>query len=140
MAWEGVAASELVRLVQPSPDVRWVLAIGRDGYTTNVPYESFARPDTIVADRMGGSPLPREHGAPLRLVVPSLYAWKSAKYVEAIEFHRDLVRGFWEERGYHDRGDPWLEERFREPGEVGPHASTSGRSATRARRAGRERR
>ncbi len=114
VAWEGVAASEFVRLVRPDPDVRWVLARGRDGYTTNLPYEAFIRPDSLLADRMNGEPLPRQHGFPLRLVVPSLYAWKSAKYLEEVEFRRDLARGFWEQRGYHDRGDPWLEERFHE--------------------------
>lgn len=115
VAWEGVAAREVVRRVEPMADVRWVLVHGRDGYATNVPYEAFLRPDTLLADRMNGSPLPLEHGAPVRLVVPSLYAWKSAKYVDAIEFLPDLVRGFWEQRGYHDRGDPWGEERFRLP-------------------------
>jgi DMSO/TMAO reductase YedYZ molybdopterin-dependent catalytic subunit len=112
VAWEGVATAELIRRVRPLAGVRWVLAHGRDGYTTNVPFEAFAAPDSLVADRMSGAPLPREHGFPLRLVVPSLYAWKSAKYVERLEFQRDLERGFWELRGYHDRGDPWREERF----------------------------
>lgn len=115
VVWEGVAARELVALVRPDPDVRWVVARGRDGYTTSIPYEAFEHPDTLLADRMDGALLPRQHGAPLRLVIPSLYAWKSAKYVETIEFRRGLVRGYWEERGYHDRGDPWLEERFRAP-------------------------
>lgn len=115
VAWEGVAATAIVDLVGPDPDVRWVLATGRDGYATSFPYEAFAHPDTLLADRMEGAPLRQEHGFPLRLVVPSLYAWKSAKYVEAIEFRRDPARGFWEERGYHDRGDPWREERFRDP-------------------------
>jgi len=116
VAWEGVLTSELIRLVRPDPDVRWVLARGRDGYTTSVPYDGFSRPDSLVAVRMNGEVLPREHGFPLRLVIPSLYAWKSAKYLDAIEFRRDLSRGFWENRGYHDRGDPWLEERFHEGG------------------------
>jgi DMSO/TMAO reductase YedYZ molybdopterin-dependent catalytic subunit len=114
VAWEGVLTSELIRLVRPDPDVRWVLARGRDGYTTSVPYDGFSHLDSLVAVRMNGEALPREHGFPLRLVIPSLYAWKSAKYLDAIEFCRDLSRGFWENRGYHDRGDPWLEERFHE--------------------------
>jgi DMSO/TMAO reductase YedYZ molybdopterin-dependent catalytic subunit len=114
VAWEGVLTSELIRLVRPDADVQWVLARGRDGYTTSVPYDGFSRPDSLVAVRMNGAVLPPEHGFPLRLVIPSLYAWKSAKYLDAIEFRRDLSRGFWESLGYHDRGDPWLEERFRE--------------------------
>ncbi len=113
IVWEGIPVRELIRRVRPHPDVRWVLARGRDGYTTSLPYEAFADPDSLLADRMDGEALPRQHGFPLRLVVPALYAWKSAKYLEAIEFRRDLVRGYWEERGYHDRGDPWLEERYR---------------------------
>lgn len=116
VAWEGVAATTIVDLVEPDPGVRWILASGRDGYTTSLPYEAFVHPETLLADRMDGVPLRREHGFPLRLVVPSLYAWKSAKYIDSIEFRRDLARGFWEQRGYHDRGDPWREERFREPG------------------------
>jgi DMSO/TMAO reductase YedYZ molybdopterin-dependent catalytic subunit len=112
VAWEGVAASEFIRLIRPHPDVRWVLARGRDGYAASLPYEAFIHADSLLADRMDGETLPREHGFPLRLVVPSLYAWKSAKYLEELEFRRDLARGFWEQRGYHDRGDPWLEERF----------------------------
>jgi DMSO/TMAO reductase YedYZ molybdopterin-dependent catalytic subunit len=114
VAWEGVLTSELIKLIRPDAEVRWVLARGRDGYTTSVPYDGFSRPDSLVAVRMNGQVLPPEHGAPLRLVIPSLYAWKSAKYLDAIEFRRDLSRGFWENRGYHDRGDPWLEERFHE--------------------------
>jgi DMSO/TMAO reductase YedYZ molybdopterin-dependent catalytic subunit len=115
IAWEGVAASEIARLARPRRGVRWVIARGRDGYVTNLPYEAFMRADSLMADRMNGHALPPEHGYPLRLIVPSLYAWKSAKYVESIEFRQDLRRGFWEQRGYHDRGDPWREERFRTP-------------------------
>jgi DMSO/TMAO reductase YedYZ molybdopterin-dependent catalytic subunit len=114
IVWEGIPVSELIRRVRPHPDVRWVLARGRDGYATSLPYEALAHPESLLADRMDGETLPRQHGFPLRLVVPSLYAWKSAKYLEEIEFRRDLARGYWEERGYHDQGDPWLEERFRE--------------------------
>jgi len=111
--WEGVPAREIAKRVSPHPGTRWVIAHGRDGYTTNIPYSDFVHPDSLLAYRMNGAPLPPEHGHPLRLVIPTLYAWKSAKYVEAIEFLPQLRRGFWEERGYHDHGDPWREERFR---------------------------
>ncbi len=111
--WEGVRTQSIIERVSPSPDVQWVLARGRDGYVTCVPYDAFSRPDSLLAFRMNGDPLPLEHGQPVRLVVPSLYAWKSAKYVDRLEFVRSLRRGYWEERGYHDRGDPWREERFR---------------------------
>jgi DMSO/TMAO reductase YedYZ molybdopterin-dependent catalytic subunit len=111
--WEGILARDILANVEVDPLVHWVLAWGRDGYSTNIPFAAFARPDTLLAFRMNGEDLPLAHGGPVRLVVPSLYAWKSAKYVEGIEFCRELRRGFWESRGYHDRGDPWSEERFR---------------------------
>jgi len=113
IAWQGVRVRDLIDRVTPDPEALWVLVRGRDGYSTNVPIEDFARPDNLLAYRMNGVPLPSKHGHPLRLVLPGLYAWKSAKYVETIEFLSHLKRGFWEERGYHDRGDPWREERFR---------------------------
>lgn len=111
--WEGVAARTLLKRAGVGRGLRWVIARSRDGYSTNVPFEAFARRDSLLADRMNGAPLGDPHGAPLRLVVPCLYAWKSAKYVDRLEFRSALERGFWEERGYHDRGDPWREERFR---------------------------
>ena len=113
VAWEGVRTKEIVDRVIPDPEAKWVFVRGRDGYTTNLPIEDFGRPDSLLAYRMGDAPLRVEHGHPLRLVIPALYAWKSAKYVEEIEFLAHLRRGYWEERGFHDRGDPWREERFR---------------------------
>lgn len=113
LVWEGVPASAILYLVQPEPEVQWVLAHSLEGYTTNIPFSYFARPDTLLAFSLNGKPLPPEHGWPLRLVVPSLYAWKSAKYLTALEFLTELKRGYWEERGYHDVGDPWREERRR---------------------------
>lgn len=111
--WEGVLTAELVERVEPDSDARWVLARGRDGYSALVPFDAFTAPDSLVAYRMADAPLLPEHGYPLRLVVSSLYAWKSAKYLDELEFLRAPVRGFWEERGYHDRGDPWRGERYR---------------------------
>ena len=113
VVWEGVRTRDILDRVLPSANVSWVLAHGRDGYTTSVPFDAFGHPDSLLAYRMNDAPLPMEHGGPLRLVIPSLYAWKSAKYVNRLEFAAQMKRGFWEERGYHDRGDPWLEERFR---------------------------
>jgi DMSO/TMAO reductase YedYZ molybdopterin-dependent catalytic subunit len=111
--WEGIRTQVLLDRLSPSPEVQWVLARGRDGYVTSVPYEAFARPDSLLAYRMNGKLLSLEHGQPVRLVIPSLYAWKSAKYLDQLDFVHALTRGFWEQRGYHDRGDPWREERFR---------------------------
>ncbi len=111
--WEGIATRTLTDLAMPLPGVTWVLAVCREGYTTGVPYERFIAEDSLVATRMNGEPLRPEHGCPLRLVVPSLYAWKYAKYLTELRFLTERRRGFWEERGYHDVGDPWREERFR---------------------------
>ncbi len=111
LRWEGVLARTIIELCRPKEEVRWVLAYGREGYSTNVPYGYFAQEDTILAHKLNGKPLPPENGWPLRLVVPSLYAWKSAKYLVRLEFTREKRQGYWEERGYHDVGDPWKEER-----------------------------
>ncbi|SQD93215.1 Oxidoreductase molybdopterin binding protein [Candidatus Bipolaricaulis anaerobius] len=113
LVWEGIPTGAIVDLVRPHPGVTWVIAYGREGYTTNVPYPQFQDAHSLLAHRLNGAPLPPEHGAPLRLVVPSLYAWKSAKYLSALEFLTSFRRGHWEARGYHDVGDPWREERFR---------------------------
>ncbi|HAZ30120.1 TPA: sulfite oxidase-like oxidoreductase [Candidatus Acetothermia bacterium] len=113
LLWEGVPTRAIVDLARPRSDVTWVMAHGREGYTTNVPYPQFRDANSLLAHRLNGSPLPPEHGPPLRLVVPSLYAWKSAKYLAALEFLSNSRRGYWEARGYHDVGRPWREERFR---------------------------
>lgn len=111
--WEGVMTKVLIELVRPAADVAWVMAQGRDGYATNVPYEYFVKEDSLLATHMNGETLAPQHGYPLRLVIPSLYAWKSAKYVMELEFLTALRRGFWEKHRYHDVGDPRREERFR---------------------------
>ena len=113
LVWEGTSTQAIVDLVRPRPDVAWVIAHGREGYTTNVPYSQFQDANSLLAYRLNGASLPPEHGSPLRLVVPSLYAWKSAKYLTVLEFLPSLRRGYWEARGYHDIGDPWCGERFR---------------------------
>ncbi|MFC7399747.1 sulfite oxidase-like oxidoreductase [Chelatococcus sp. GCM10030263] len=110
--WEGVLTRDLLALVEPKADVHFVMLHSFDGYTTNLPLEDFAAEDAILAHSWNGAPLPREHGGPMRLVVPHLYFWKSAKWLKRIDFRPADQRGFWEERGYHDRGDPWTEERY----------------------------
>jgi len=82
------------------------------GYTTNLPLEDFLSERALFADAHNGKPLLLDHGGPLRLVVPHLYAWKSAKWANGVELLSEDQRGFWEENGYHTYGDPWLEERF----------------------------
>ena len=83
-----------------------------DGYTTNLALDDFLSPDALLANSWQGEPLTLEHGGPVRLVVPHLYFWKSAKWLRRIEFTTRDKQGFWEVRGYHNRGDPWREERY----------------------------
>ncbi len=112
--WEGVATRALIEQAGGAlPDARFVLAHGYDGgWTTNMPLEAFLSEDALVAFLHDGEPIPTEHGGPARLIVPRLYAWKSAKWVAGVELlDRDLA-GFWERNGYHMHGDPWTEERY----------------------------
>lgn len=83
-----------------------------DGYTTSVPLAVFAGADAMLAHSWQGAPLDRRHGGPLRVVIPSLYFWKSAKWVRRITLSAEDRPGFWETRGYHNHGDPWREERY----------------------------
>lgn len=110
--WEGVATTEIIASVRPKSECRFVLIHSEGGYTTNLSLEDFDADDVVLADRHDDADLTPEHGWPLRLVVPRLYAWKSAKWVRAVEFLSADQRGFWEVRGYHNHGDPWREERY----------------------------
>lgn len=110
--WEGVSVHELVKLVKLKPAARFVIVHCDGGYTTNLSVEDFLQDDVMLAHRHDGRDLTPDHGWPLRLVVPKLYGWKSAKWVRAIEFSAENRRGFWEVRGYHNRGEPWAEERY----------------------------
>ena len=109
--WSGVLFLDIAALVQPKSSARFVIAEGADYYTTNLPLEDCMDEDVILADHLDGAPLPREHGAPVRLIVPKLYAWKSAKFLQRLTFSAVDQPGYWEQRGYHGRGDPWNEER-----------------------------
>ena len=110
--WEGVAFKDLVELVRPRPTAAFVIAHCDAGYTTSLPVETLADSDVLIAYRHDGVELPAEHGGPLRLVVPKRYAWKSAKWLEGLEWvERDRL-GFWERNGYNNSADPWLEERY----------------------------
>jgi DMSO/TMAO reductase YedYZ molybdopterin-dependent catalytic subunit len=111
-AWEGVSVAHVIATVRPRPDARFVLLHSYDDYTTNLPLADFAGADALLAHSWQGGPLAPEHGGPVRAVVPRLYFWKSAKWLKRIEFIAADRRGFWEERGYHDHGDPWTEERY----------------------------
>jgi len=110
--WKGVAARDLLALVRPKAEARHVIFHSHDGYTTNVTFDAFAADDVMIAHSWEGEALTREHGGPVRIVIPRFYFWKSAKWVKRIEFSRDDKPGFWEVRGYHNQGDPWTEERY----------------------------
>jgi len=110
--FEGVAVTELKQLVSVKPEARFVLVHAAGGFTTNLPLDDFWQPDVLFAFKQADQPLSPEHGGPVRLVVPRLYFWKSAKWVSAVEFLSRDQPGFWESNGYHNHGDPWTEERY----------------------------
>jgi DMSO/TMAO reductase YedYZ molybdopterin-dependent catalytic subunit len=110
--WEGVPFRFLVERARPRPDTGFVIAHCEYGFTANVPLDAVLDDRVMLATGANGKPLEPEHGYPLRLVVPKLYAWKSAKWLRGIEFSVVDRPGFWERNGYHNRGDPWLEERY----------------------------
>jgi DMSO/TMAO reductase YedYZ molybdopterin-dependent catalytic subunit len=110
--WEGVKVADLMKLIKLKAGVGFVFVRCDGGYTTNLPLEEFLADDAMLAYRHDGKDLEPDHGWPLRLVVPKLYGWKSAKWVRSLEFLARDRRGFWEVRGYHNHGDPWTEERY----------------------------
>jgi DMSO/TMAO reductase YedYZ molybdopterin-dependent catalytic subunit len=113
--WEGVAVREIMNRAGVKPEAKFVVAHGYDsGFTTNLPLADFLAEDALFADRHDGEPLTANHGGPCRLIVPQLYAWKSAKWLRAIELVPHDRPGYWEQGGYHNHGDPWTEERFNE--------------------------
>jgi DMSO/TMAO reductase YedYZ molybdopterin-dependent catalytic subunit len=110
--WGGVFALELMKRVTLRPEARHVIVHGENNYTANLPIADFLRPTTIFALRHDGEPLTAEHGYPLRLMVPNLYAYKSVKWVRGIELLDREAPGLWEYNGYHIYGDPFKEQRF----------------------------
>ena len=114
MNWQGVRAQDILVLAAPLNSAKFVTLHSYDGYTTNIALEALLDDDVIIAHSVLGAPLTSEHGGPVRMVVPKRYAWKSAKWLKAIELHAEDKPGFWEVRGYHNYADPWLEQRFSE--------------------------
>ena len=110
--WEGVPFREMAGLVMPKSEAQFVMVHSYGGYTTNLALDTAMEEDVLFAHRHDGKPLEAGHGGPMRLVVPSRYGWKSAKWVKGVEFMAEDSMGFWEELGYHNNGDPWNEERF----------------------------
>jgi DMSO/TMAO reductase YedYZ molybdopterin-dependent catalytic subunit len=113
MPWEGVDVEELIKLAGGLTDeAMHVVASCYGGYTTNLPVEDIREGQALIATHADGKPLTPEHGGPARLFVPHLYFWKSAKYVNKLTFLKHDYPGFWEVNGYHNYGDPWLEQRY----------------------------
>jgi DMSO/TMAO reductase YedYZ molybdopterin-dependent catalytic subunit len=110
--WRGVPFRRLVERAKPLPSVTHVVQHADNDYTTNLPLAALLGDDVLVAYEFDGEPLEPIHGGPVRMLVPKLYFWKSAKWIKGIEFLDHDERGFWEVRGYHNDGDPWKEERY----------------------------
>ena len=110
--WEGVSTSVIKDLVNILPEAKFVIVHCAEGWTTNLTLVDFFQPDVLFVVKLDNEQNTPEHGAPCRLVVPRLYFWKSAKWVEGLEFTAKDKPGFWETRGYHNHGDPWTEERY----------------------------
>ena len=126
--WEGVSAQEIMQRAGVHPEARYVVATGYDGdWTTNLPLKDFQSEDVLLCDLHDGQPLIPDHGGPVRLIVPLLYAWKSAKWLKRIDFLANDAPGYWERCGYHHHGDPWVVdknnpdgERFEDPDQIPP--------------------
>lgn len=118
MDWQGVRVRDVLAMAMPHTNAKFVTMHGYDGYTTNLPLEALLDDDVLLAHSVLGSPLTKEHGGPVRMVVPKRYAWKGAKWLKAIELHEHDKRGFWEVRGYHNEAFPFEEQRFSEDDEI----------------------
>jgi DMSO/TMAO reductase YedYZ molybdopterin-dependent catalytic subunit len=110
--WDGVSVDAILADAGITPPTPYLLAHSFDGYTTNVPYKDVAGDLGLVATSYDGAPIAPDHGGPARLLVPHLYFWKSAKWINGLQFTERDEPGFWELRGYHIYGDPWREQRF----------------------------
>lgn len=110
--WKGIKMTDFIEAIAIEPQATHVLQHCYGEYTTNVTLEDFAREDNFFAHTLFDDPLPPDHGGPMRTVIPHLYAWKSAKWINGLEFCNEEKLGFWEVNGYHSRGEPWAEERY----------------------------
>lgn len=112
MNWKGVRLLDLAALAQPKDNATHILCYGYDDYTTNISMEEALKPDVLLVHTVDGAPLPREHGGPVRMITPQLYAWKGSKWIRRIEFLTENKPGFWEERGYSNTAYPWRNDRY----------------------------
>ena len=117
--WGGIRLATLMALARVKSNAGFVIFESPEGYTSNIPMAEAKKPNVILADTFQGNPLPPDHGAPFRALVPDLYFWKSTKWVEAIRFSEDDEPGFYETRGYSNTADPWKEQRFDEQAGLG---------------------
>jgi len=112
MTFTGVSVDTVLAIARPSPAATHVVATTHTGYTTNLPIDDVTNGRAWVVWDVDGRPLPKDHGGPARLLVPHLYFWKSAKWISGLRLLDHDEPGFWERNGYHNRGDPWLEQRY----------------------------
>jgi DMSO/TMAO reductase YedYZ molybdopterin-dependent catalytic subunit len=112
MNWKGVRFMDLAALVSPQETATHVLCYGYDDYTTNMALEEALKPDVLLVHTIEGQPLPMEHGGPVRMITPQLYAWKGSKWINRMEFLTRNKLGFWEERGYSNTAYPWRNDRY----------------------------
>lgn len=117
--WRGVRFRTLAALALPREEARFVVCTGYDAdpasgepYTTNLPLDRALDPDVLLVHTWNGAPLAREHGGPVRMITPRLYAWKGTKWIRKIEFLAEDRAGFWEARGYSSSAEPWLDDRY----------------------------
>lgn len=110
--WVGVRLSDVVALARPKDDATHVMCHAYDGYTTNLSLVEALKPDVLLVHRADDAPLPREHGGPVRVITPQLYAWKGAKWIQRLELLTEDRLGFWEERGYSNTAYPWQNDRY----------------------------
>tara|TARA_B110000116_G_scaffold203563_1_gene178627 strand:+ start:728 stop:1336 length:609 start_codon:yes stop_codon:yes gene_type:complete len=111
--WEGIKVKDLINKAELLPNAKFALIYCYGGYTTNLPTKVLLDEDVLLAHKHDGRALLPEHGGPIRLIVPKLYAWKSAKWIKGIKLIETEELGFWENLGYHSYGDPWKEQRFK---------------------------
>jgi DMSO/TMAO reductase YedYZ molybdopterin-dependent catalytic subunit len=111
--WKGVSSRTIADICKPK-GANFAIVHSADGYKTNISLENFLEEDVVFAWEMDEREIPTEHGYPVRLVVPRLYFWKSAKWVVGVRFTEEDEEGYWESRGYHNRGNPWKEERYKQ--------------------------
>jgi DMSO/TMAO reductase YedYZ molybdopterin-dependent catalytic subunit len=112
LAWKGVRVSDLLALARPLDTAQAIMAHASDEYTTNVALEEALKPDVLLVYQVDGGPLPREHGGPVRMITPQLYAWKGAKWIRRLQVLTENVPGFWEKRGYSMTAHPWRDDRY----------------------------